>query len=399
MTGNFGVAISGNKAFLILVENDGYTVEEYQCFDFGVADFKGCFSFSLETELYLCVKKTLYQFIKDQRTWKKLTYDMNILRYGTACVSLEQGTIIAGGCESCGNTFPCGEVKELKDSCVLIRRRGEDFITSWLGKLPEKLKYHTLTKVSNNSFILCGGINGNEQETREVYLGTLEKLTRNECEGISEQFSVSWIKLPRMRKSHAGHFSMFVDNRFHVFGGTFNCTEEERALDRQMADCGLKESESSGMIRECLPLRIDENGKLFVDKWKMRHMAYDVSFSTLVLSPDRKYGVIAGGNICGYCDRRGDYTQLTMNTHNLVMRSLEDRDKSIHTNNILKIIFSFSCMTPMYDDVDREFQDPRSSVEREFEDVPSPADREFEDIRSFAGRELEDFLSPYFSDT
>ena len=135
MAGNVGVAITrnketgccGNKAFLIVVENDGYSVEEYPSFEFGVEDFEGCFSFSLENELYFCVQKTLYQFIKDLHTWKKLTYDMQIVRYGTACVSLEHGTIIAGGCEYTShqhgmdgeNPFRSSYVKELKDNCVM----------------------------------------------------------------------------------------------------------------------------------------------------------------------------------------------------------------------------------------------------------------------------------------
>ena len=379
MAGNFGVAIRRNKAVLILVDNDGYSLEEYQCLDFGVAHFEGCVSFLLENQLYFCIKKTLYQFIKNQRTWKKLSYDMKIVRYGAACVSLKEGTIIAGGCE-----FD-GEVEELKDSCFIITNQGDNLISTRIGKLPAKVKYHTLTKVSNNSFIVCGGIDVNGQETPKVYMGTLMKSTCNTPGVTSESpFFIIWVTLPRMCKSRSGHFSMFVDNRLYVFGGTLLRNEKEEVLERSLVECGLKADYSRTSL-EVLPLRVKGNDvgtrdESMVGKWKIRHMMYDISFASLVLSPDEKYGVIAGGEICGCRNLHSKnieifekYTQLTMNTHNLVMRSLEDKDQSLHTKNIFKMILSCTCMAPMYDDVDREYEASRfiHAVYREIDEIPS----------------------------
>ena len=66
-------------------------------------------------------------------------------------------------------------------------------------------------------------------------------------------------------------------------------------------------------------------------------MRYDISFANLVLSPDEKYAIIAGGEIYGFGCRKEDTFYMTMNTTTLNMRSLGDKDKTLHTNNVLKM--------------------------------------------------------------
>ena len=169
MSRNLGLAFSGDTAFVIMVENDGYTIEEYKCTDFGIKNFDGCFAFTIEKELYICVRKQLHHFDKDEYKWKEMIDVMESIRCGPACVSLEQGTIITGGEVSEGDGAP-----KLSNTCTLIKHEDTNIVMSNIGKLPASLKNHTLTKVSDNAFILCGGIDVNGYETRDVYLGSLK---------------------------------------------------------------------------------------------------------------------------------------------------------------------------------------------------------------------------------
>ena len=405
MEGNFGVAIRGNKASLILVENDGYSVTHYSCYEFGVENFEGCFSFSLNDQTYFCIKTTLWQLIKYKLTWRKLTYDgIKIIRYGTACVSLEQGTIIAGGCESGANHFPRPDVKVLRDSCVLIRKQGDSFVVNNVGRLPAKVKNHTLTKVSSNTFLMCGGIDSRGCETRDVYLGRLVQSTSANC------YSVVWVKRVSMNECRSGHLAMFVNNRFHVFGGSNryaylefepsepsvselneNYNEVRKELQRR------KTREELGILEEYHIINVwgiqskykrncdqniafknpyDNGFKKTEGVWIKRCMRYTIALASLVLSPDQKYGVIAGGRIYDaaiYVKQNArniyiakymlkdhkNHTLLTINTSNLFMRALQDSDEKLHTGKLLKRILTFNWFTPMHNDIDNEVEDSR----------------------------------------
>ena len=138
MTAKVDLAISEDKALLVVVENDGYSVEEYPSTDFGVKNFDGCFSFTLENDLYLCVRKIIYRFCQDEHKWKELIDSMDTIRYGTSCVSLQQGTLIAGGQEHNGCQNP-----KLTDNCILLLKKDDGFTMNSIGKLPAKLKYHS----------------------------------------------------------------------------------------------------------------------------------------------------------------------------------------------------------------------------------------------------------------
>ena len=353
MSGNLGVAFSEDKAFLVLVENDGYSQEEYPCTDFGVKDFEGCFSFSLKDDLYISVRKAIYHFNKEQHKWKELVDSFEIIRNGPACVSLEQGTLITGGEESDG----C-HTQELTDSCFLIKNQVDKLAMKNIGKLPTRLKNHTLTKVSDNTFILCGGIDIDGYETREVYLGTLNcdsfDTDDTSSESCLKKYYINWIKLPKMREHRSAHFAMFIDDTLCVFGGGLKRDEKQHVIEVNAMQCGLELGYSAGMIIEVLPLKMEGKGQYRIGKWSRRYMRHDISFANIVLSPDEKYAIIAGGEIYGFGSRKDEHFHLTMNTSNLFMRSLEDKDKTLHTNNILKMIFSCNCLTPMYDDIENE---------------------------------------------
>ena len=349
-----GLALSEDTAFLVAVENDGYTLEEYPCTHFEVKDFDGCFSFTIQNEIYFCVRKRIYHFSKDEYKWNELIDSMEIIRNGPACVPLKVGTLITGGEESGG-----GEGGDnLSDRCVLVKREDSLLVISNVGKLPTKLRNHTLTKVSDNVFVLCGGINIDGYETREVYLGSLKNSSNDTIDPLGDNcmsdYYINWTKLPRMREYRSGHFSMFVNNRLCVFGGGLKRDEKQHVIEVNAMQCGLELGYSAGMIIEVLPFKIENKSQYRVGKWSRRYMRYDISFADLILSPDEKYAIIAGGETYGFGCIKDKHFHLSMNTTNLNMRSLDDKDKTLHTNNVLKMLLSCNCLTPMYDEVDNE---------------------------------------------
>merc|ERR1712126_421936 len=182
----------------------------------------------------------------------------------------------------------------------------------------------TLTKVSNNVFVLCGGINIDGYETREVYLGSLKNSSNHTIDPLGDNcmsdYYINWAKLPRMREYRSGHFSMFVNNRLCVFGGGLKRDEKQHVIEVNAMQCGLE-------------------------------LGYSAD---LILSPDEKYAIIAGGETYGFGCIKDKQFHLSMNTSNLNMRSLDDKDKTLHTNNVLKMLLSCNCLTPMYDEVDNE---------------------------------------------
>ena len=75
---NMELALTADKAFLLIVENDGHRMEKFSCADFGVDDFEGCFSFKLENEVYFSVGNDLHCFNKDSQNWKKVSNAMPV---------------------------------------------------------------------------------------------------------------------------------------------------------------------------------------------------------------------------------------------------------------------------------------------------------------------------------
>ena len=340
-----GVAKNSYKVFLISVENDKFSVEEYPCTEFGLNDLDGCFSFYLDDKILFCAEKSIFLFNENKHRWVKLTSRMDVVRFGTRSVSLKEGTIIAGGCESDGKSIP-----ELTDSCVLLIQKEGRLKTIRLGQLPMKVRYHTLTRVSDNSFVMCGGMDIRGCEANEAYLETLMSLREG---GF---WHVKWHKLPNMCEWRSNHFAMFTDNRFYVFGGGLKRTTKQHLNELYYRYCGYDMGIFSGTNAEVLGLRVDENNQVVSGKFQRIHeMAYDVSYADLVLSPDEKYCVIAGGEIYEWEKKKSEDTYLTMTTKNMVLSSLGEKNFSgsnegLYTNNIVKIFLSCSCLTPRTDD-------------------------------------------------
>ena len=339
-----GVATNQHTVFLITVENDNFAVEEYPCAEFGVNDLDGCFSFCLKDQIFFCAEKNVFWFHSIKHKWVKLNTRMEVVRFGTRSVSLKDGTIVAGGCESDGKGIP-----ELTDNCVLLKQDKNKLVTISLGKLPMKVKNHTMTKITDDSFIMCGGSNFRGHEANDAYFGTLDT-------AADGTWYVQWKKLPNLWEWRSSHFAMYTDERFYVFGGGPRRPERHHLKELNLKYCGFDMGLFAGSKAEVLGIRV-QGDKVFCSKrfQPIHDMAYDVSFANLVLSPDEKYSVIAGGEMFGYGERKAEDTYLTMSTKHLIMKVLNEKDPnkeddSLYTNNILKLILSCNCFTPMTDD-------------------------------------------------
>ena len=85
-----------------------------------------------------------------------------------------------------------------------------DFTTYNIGKLPIRVKFHTLTKISETEFILCGGKNPKYGRISDVYFGRLS---------LYDGESIQWEKLKSLNQARAKHCSMYMGNRLVVIGG------------------------------------------------------------------------------------------------------------------------------------------------------------------------------------
>ena len=357
-----GIATNSSTVFLISVENDNFAVEEYPCTEFGVNDLDSSYSFILKDHIFFVAEKNVFGYNPLKHKWIKIAKRLNVVRYGSASVSLKEGAIIAGGKESDGKGIP-----EITDSCVLLRKEKNKLVSIKLNKLPKKARYLTLTCISEDSFVMCGGMNSKGHETNDAYFGTLVRsktdwlnltfpIERGSRDNNEQGWCVHWRKLPKMCEWRSNHFAMYTNNRLYVFGGGPRRTEKQHLKELNLKYCGFDTGLFAGTKAEVLSIKIEDDKVYCSNKFQTVHdMAYDISFATAVLSPDQKYCVVAGGEIYGDAELKKEDTYLTMSTKNLVLRALGDKepiyeDDTFFTNNLLKNIFTCDCFTPMPDE-------------------------------------------------
>ena len=361
-TKQLGIATNSNSVFLISVENDNFAIEDYPCTEFGVNDLDGCYSFYINDHIFFCAEKNVFGYNPQKHKWVKIAKRLNVVRYGCATVSLKEGAIVAGGREGDGKGIP-----ELTDSCVLLRKEKNKLISIRLNKLPMKVRYHTMTSISNDSFIMCGGMNNKGHEANDAFFGTLVRVDKDGLDSTplversqryknDQGWSIQWRKLPKMCEWRSNHFAMYTNNRFYVFGGGPRRTEKQHLKELNLKYCGFDMGLFAGTKAEVLGIKIEGDKVFCSNKFQtINDMAYDISFANIVLSPDQKYCVIAGGEIYGDAERKSEDTYLTMSTKNLVLRALGDKepiyeDDSLFTSNVWKVILTCNCLTPMSDE-------------------------------------------------
>ena len=111
----------------------------------------------------LCLEKSMYQYNPKRKKWTELCKQMTQDRIGAACLTFGNKGLIFGGFLNgkCSNTI---DVMRLTLRCHLtVRSTG--------ATLPLPLMFHTVTKISNYEFILCGGLNSKGMPVSDVYYG------------------------------------------------------------------------------------------------------------------------------------------------------------------------------------------------------------------------------------
>ena len=364
-----GIAINSDTVFLITVENDNFTIQHYPSKEFGVNDLDSSYSFQLKKQIFLCVEKTLFGFHQEKQKWIRFKR-MDAVRFGATSVSLKEGAIVSGG-----QQINDMGTKELSSSCILLRQENKKIFACAAGNLPVKVRYHTMTAVSGDSFIMCGGMDSKGHESNEVFFGTLKKYPRMEEENNSPSAStttssnkdliarnrgwyIDWKKLPNMWEWRSNHCAMFLKDHFYVFGGGPKRAGREHVKELSLKHCGFDMGCFAGYKAEFLPFRV-EGDQVYCDTdfKRTNDMGYDISFANMVLSPDETYCVVAGGEIYsgeGLNGKEDQSLYLTMDTTNLVLKALEQKqhkyeDNCFSINTILKLLFSCSCLNPPID--------------------------------------------------
>ena len=369
----YGIAINTDTVFLISVENDNFTIQHYPCKEFGVKDLDSSYSFQLKKQIFLCVEKTLFGFHREKQKWIRFKR-MDAVRFGATCVSLKEGAIVSGG----QKTNDSG-ARELSSSCILLRQEGKKIFACTAGNLPVKVRYHTMTAVSDDSFMMCGGMDSKGHESNEVFFGTLKKspsriqedennpgasttaIGNKDPIGRNSGWYIAWKKLPNMWEWRSNHCAMFLKEQLYVFGGGPKRDGSEHRKELSLKHCGYDMGCFAGYKAESLPLRI-EGDQVYCDTnfHRIHDMGYDISFANAVLSPDESYCVVAGGEIYsggGLRTEEDKSLYLTMDTRSLKLKALEKNYEDdcffintiIEFGNMWKQFFSCGCWNPIID--------------------------------------------------
>ena len=150
----------------------------------------------------LCIGKLAYEYSTKEKIWSNnfLRAPLDVQnRMGAAGFSLSSGAMVVGGVKN-GSTTDAIDVLN------------SDFTTSrTVGKLPIPLIFHTVTKISESEFVLCGGINDACKPLKDVYYG---RVVSN-----PEQLEIEWAKLKPLNSARYKHCAVYIKNRLIVIGG------------------------------------------------------------------------------------------------------------------------------------------------------------------------------------
>ena len=216
---------------------------------------ENAYMFSLGDRSILCYGRSLYEYEKEARSWKKLEAEMKEIRTDVGCISVEDGVIISGGTiwDSDG---PEIVGSHCTDSVMLLQH---DFSSLEIGKLPRPTKCHSMTKISERTFIICGGRDMCD-DLSEVYCGMWDgKLLR-------------WTTMKPLRHARSHHGAMFLKDKLIVVGGSH--WTGSRKLSRSIEYIEIKK-------------------KLHTCHWKKgKDLPFDASNAICNLSFDGEYGII-----------------------------------------------------------------------------------------------------------
>ena len=196
-----------HEVLAISIDENGFEVDD-QGFNFhniSPSVLDSTYSFNLNGNYILCIGKSLYQYSEKKKMWSKLPHEMPHNRIGAACLSFGNKVIIFGGCIDGTITSTIDVVHE-------------DFtINRALDILPFPIKYHTVTKISEDEFILCGGQNAIGHHMNDVYYGQVA--AGGSFYLTSEQdWNINWAKLKPLNTARSKHVAFYIRNRLVVLG-------------------------------------------------------------------------------------------------------------------------------------------------------------------------------------
>ena len=208
VAGNTVLTVTEREILAISIDENGFEVDN-QGFNFcnmSPSTIDSSYSFVLNGTHMLCIGKLIYEYHTKKKIWLKLPHDMPLdaqNRIGAACLSFGSKVMIFGGV-----------IEGIATNAIDVLNA--DFTTSrTFGILPMPLKFHTVTKISENEFILCGGRNAASKTVSDVYYGRV--VSNRSFDPVD--WEVNWAKLKPLKSARSKHCTVYMQNRLIVIGG------------------------------------------------------------------------------------------------------------------------------------------------------------------------------------
>ena len=232
--------------------------DNLSCLEFVLPDqtnAESAYMFSLGVRNILCSGRSLYEYKRESQTWSKLKAEMKDIRTEVGCISVKDGVIISGGTIW---DYDGSEIQgsHCTDSVVLLQN---DFSVVEIGKLPKPIKGHSMTKISDRTFVICGGKDRSD-DICDVYCGMWDgKFLR-------------WTEMKPLKHPRCNHGAMFLKDKLVILGGSH--WTGSRKLSRSVEYIEIKK-------------------KLYTCQWKKgKDLPFDASNVICNVSCDGEYGLI-----------------------------------------------------------------------------------------------------------
>ena len=202
-----GIAITeSNNALVVSIDENGFVLDDQGIENPSnlVNTVHSTYSFRLGGKHVICIGTLLYEYNESQQVCSKLSCEMPQNRVGAAYLELENKVIIFGGSIN-------GEYTNSIDVINI-----DYSVCSTAGVMPIPIRFHTITKLSVNEFILVGGEDSKGDMVKDVYYGQIPLHNR-----LFEPsyWDVRWAKLKPLNLARSKHCAVFAQNRLIVLGG------------------------------------------------------------------------------------------------------------------------------------------------------------------------------------
>jgi len=384
------LTVTEQEVLAISIDENGFEIDD-QGFNFhnvSTSTLDGTYSFNLNGRHIMCVGNHLYQYHITKKMWSKLPQQMVQKRVGVACISVSDKVIVFGGCES-------GVVTDAIDVI------NEDFsVSRTFSKLPLPLKFHTVTKISDHEFILCGGENCSSRPVDNVYYG---RVMPNTLTFRPDNWEINWAKLKSLNSRRSKHCTFYVKNKIIVIGGVTNSNLmtpnrqnkqitlnpwgptggsplKKRIIEGNIEILKLKKTSSAtraiAFSRNCnqedyLPFILDvQNGKINWNwikskGWKdAKELPFSVIRGSVVVSPDGKYAIIVPGIAKESAEKQKNVYLLNIKTLKIeVVRRENEREGIQSEANVMDLYDGWNIFdSRMWDTNEYETEDDNESI-------------------------------------